>query len=492
MGRSNVDGITIDVTSFNVSVEDGEVPMEFVQSIDVQSAMDEFFTNVVIDDITSVTYSRSRSSGGTVIAALVPEDVAESVGYVAIIDAEEQEIVNILELTDCYLPDHVTTTSDGDHIIIVCEGEPDDNDTEFPEFNPPGSVAIVDEDDNVFNANFETYDEGGHKDLPDGVYLPYPDQPFSINAEPENLVVDANDEYVYITLQENNAIAVLDIGKKKIIRLYALGTIDYSETGLDASDKDGTINIDTYSNLYGLRMPDAIDFVEIDGTEYIITANEGDAKDFQESRVEDLELDPVAFPDADELQKEENLGRLKVLNQVGINEDGQYEELYTLSSRDFTIWEVVKNNNGKIRRLELAYSSLDEFEQETAAALGTDGFNSRGTYPSFDGRSDNKGPEPEGIVVGKCMNDGVERVFAFIALEEVGGIMVYDITDPEQSKFVQYFNDRNFQANSAEEEGDTAPEELRFIEEDVYRVPLLFATFTGSSSISVYTVDCSL
>merc|ERR1712154_200118 len=416
MGRSDVDGITIDVTSFNVSAEDGEVLMEFVQSIDVQSAMDEFFTNVVIDDITSVTYSRSRSSGGTVIAALVPEDVAKSVGYVAIIDAEEQEIVNILELTDCYLPDHVTTTSDGNHIIIVCEGEPDDNDTEFPEFNPP-----------------------------DGVYLPYPDQPFSINAEPENLVVDNNDEYVYITLQENNAIAVLDIGKKKIIRLYALGTIDYSETGLDASDKDGIINIDTYSNLYGLRMPDAIDFVEIDGTEYIITANEGDAKDFQESRVEDLELDPVAFPDADELQKEENLGRLKVLNQVGINEDGQYEELYTLSSRDFTIWEVVKNNNDKIRRLELVYSSLDEFEQETATALGTDGFNSRGTYPSFDGRSDNIGPEPEGIAVGKCMNDGVERVFAFIALEEVGGIMVYDITDPEQSKFVQYFNDRNFQ-----------------------------------------------
>merc|ERR1712154_681312 len=331
------------------SVENGEVPMEFVQSIDVQSAMDEFFTNVVIDDITSVAYSRSRSSGGTVIAALVPGDVAKSVGYVAIIDAEEQEIVNILELTD------------GDHIIIVCEGEPDDNDAEFPEFNPPGSVAIVDEDDNVFNANFETYDEGGNKELPDGIYLPYPDQPFSINAEPENLVVDDNDEYVYITLQENNAIAVLDIGKKKIIRLYALGTIDYSETGLDASDKDGIINIDTYSNLYGLRMPDAIDFVEIDGTEYIITANEGDAKDFQESRVEDLELDPVAFPDADELQKEENLGRLKVLNQVGINEDGQYEELYTLSSRDFTIWEVVKNNNGKIRRLELAYSSLDEF-----------------------------------------------------------------------------------------------------------------------------------
>ena len=275
---ANGANITIDVTSFDASednLEDGDVPMDFVQSIDIQSAMDEFFDGVTIGDITSVTYTSERGDDGYVLAALVPTDVAESVGYVAFVDPEEQEIVNILQLTDCFLPDHVTTTSDGDHIIIACEGEPNDNEAEFPEFNPPGSVAIVDEDDTVYNANFETYDEGGNKDLPDGIYLPYSDQPFSINVEPEYSVVDDDDEYAYITLQENNAIAVLDIDKKKIIRLYALGTIDYSETGLDASDKDDTINIETYSNLYGLRMPDAIDFVEIDGTEYVLTANEG-------------------------------------------------------------------------------------------------------------------------------------------------------------------------------------------------------------------------
>lgn len=105
--------------------------------------------------------------------------------------------------------------------------------------------------------------------------MPYLDEPFSVNAEPEYSVVDGDDEYAYVTLQENNAIAVLDIEKKKIIRLYAMGTIDYSESPLDVSDKDGEINIATWPNLYGLRMPDGIDYVSIDGTEYILTANEG-------------------------------------------------------------------------------------------------------------------------------------------------------------------------------------------------------------------------
>merc|ERR1719229_1624163 len=172
-------------------------------------------------------------------------------------------------------------------------------------------------------------------------------------------------------------------------------------------------------------MPDGIDYVTIDGVEYVLTANEGDSKSFDESRVKDIELDPDAFPNADELQQEDNLGRLKIVNQLGLNEEGQFEKLYTFNSRDFTIWKVIKSKKGKVRRMKLVYLSLDEFEQETAATLGTEGFNANYFNPSFDQRSDDKGPEPEGIVVGKCTVNTVDQTLGGMGSSEEGESEMY-------------------------------------------------------------------
>ena len=385
----------------------------------------------------------------------------------------------------------------------------------------------------MYNIGFEEFDEGGSKSLPDGIYQPYMEESFSVNVEPEYAVIDDNNQFAYITLQENNGVAVLDIDNKEIVNIFSLGSHDFSLTGLDASDRDNAINIATYSQLYGLRMPDVIDyFIGDNGREYILTANEGDSKDFDESRVADITLDPDAFPDdidLMQLQLDENLGRLKIINQLGLNEtSGLFKELYAFSSRDFTVLEIMKDGNGKINSLDMVFSSLDEFESITADSLGTVGFNANTDFDSFDARSDDKGPEPETLIVGKCTRkekgkkrrrrrrgskssdsddsdesgdkskdkNDEERVYVFIGLERVGGIMVYDMTDIKDIEFVQYLNSRDFDVEyeedtrPPEDAGDVAPEQLRYIEGDVYGVPLLFAAYTESSSIAIYKVNC--
>lgn len=105
----------------------------------------------------------------------------------------------------------------------------------------------------------------------------------------------------YITLQENNGIAVVDIASQQITEILPLGTKDFNESTnkIDVSDRDNTIQFNNW-NVLGFYQPDAIDFFSIGGIDYLITANEGDARAFdgfsEEVRVEDLTLDLTIYP----------------------------------------------------------------------------------------------------------------------------------------------------------------------------------------------------
>jgi len=420
----------------------------------------------------------------------------------------------------------VSTTPDGDIIIISCEGEPSDNDM-YPLNNPRGSMGYInvshsDMDDWEYtNIGFTDFDYGGSKSslLPDDVYIPLPDSisadegRFSMSAEPEYAVSDSDGKYAYIALQENNAIAVMDIMNKEIINVFSLGVTDFGRYGgLDPSDKDDGINITEYSNVYGMRQPDSIDFHEMpDGRKFIFTANEGDSKDWDEIRVEDIDLVAEMFEDTldgnmtvDELQEREYLGRLQVSNLLGRVNDSkmwnetEYETLVSFSSRDFTVFQVISDEDGVPIDMILHFNSGNDFEMITAAELPEEGFNSDYFTDSFDSRSDAKGPEPEALTVGECTNG---RLYVFIAFEKVGGIIAYDFTDIDNITYVQYVNNRNFSANFTEEmeeagirppenAGDIGPEHLKFVSDDVYGVALLLVSNPQSASITMYSVDC--
>ena len=252
-----------------------------------------------------------------------------------------------------------------------------------------------------------------------------------------------------------------------------LGIIDFEQpNGLDASDTDG-INIRNQP-VFGLYQPDSIAAYEVDGATYYVTANEGDARS-EDERVEDLELDSTAFPNAEELQTDEEIGRLEVSTIDGdIDGDGDFDRLVSYGGRSFSI----RDSNGNI-----VFDSGDQLAQITAEQV-PEIFNSEGTVDSFDSRSDAKGVEPEGVVVGEI--DG--QTYAFIGLERVGGVAVYDVTNPAEAEFIQYVNPIDEEMGDAL---DLAPEGLEFIpaEDSPNGKPLLAVSNEVSGTVSVYQID---
>ncbi|MBD2107154.1 choice-of-anchor I family protein [Nodosilinea sp. FACHB-13] len=259
-----------------------------------------------------------------------------------------------------------------------------------------------------------------------------------------------------------------------------LGLLTLRGNGLDASDRDDAINIQKLP-VFGLYLPDAISLYEAGGETYIVTANEGDAREYdtfaEEARVKDLALDPVAFPNAAELQADEVLGRLTVTTTLGDTDgDGDYDELYAFGGRSFSIWNTQGN---------LVYDSGAEFEQTIAELFPTEFNADNSENGSFDSRSDNKGPEPEGVTIGEV--DG--RTYAFIGLERFGGVMTYDITNPAEAFFVDFVNNRDFAGDAeAGTASDLGAEGLVFIPaaESPNGSPLVIVANEVSGSTTVF------
>lgn len=254
--------------------------------------------------------------------------------------------------------------------------------------------------------------------------------------------------------------------------------------GLDASDRDSAINIRSWP-VFGMYEPDAIASFRAGKTTYLVTANEGDAREWdgfeEEARVSSLTLDPAAFPNAADLQKKENLGRLNVTTTLGdANGDGVYESLYTLGGRSFSIW---KSNGVQV------FDSGSDFER-IAAASNPAFFNAGNDDRDFDSRSDNKGPEPEGLALGRVG----KRQYAFVGLERIGGVMIYDITHPHAPVFVDYANNRDFSVDpyDAPAAGDLGPEGLLFIDakDSPTRSPLLVVANEVSGTVTLYKIEC--
>lgn len=306
----------------------------------------------------------------------------------------------------------------------------------------------------------------------------------SQNLEPEYISVSPDNSTAFVVCQENNAMAVIDLSSNSITSLKSLGFKDWS-TGnnrFDASNTASSINIRNWP-VYGMYQPDAIKAFAVGGTNYVATANEGDARDYdaysEEDRVKDLTLDPTAFPNAADLQQNDSLGRLNITTTLGDTDgDGDYDELYAYGARSFSIWDD---------QLNLVWDSGDEFAQ-TLATLQPANFNSNNDdNSSLKSRSDDKGSEPEAIEIAEING----YTIAFIALERMGGVMVYDISNPSSPSFISYFLNRDFSVPATDANaGDLAPEDLKFIPAD--KSPngqaLLVSANEVSGTLSIYSV----
>jgi hypothetical protein len=382
------------------------------------------------------------------------------------------------------LPDMVTFTPDGRFALVANEGEPNDAYTVDPE----GSISIVDlrrgaanvAQADVRTAHFRDLDAD---DLPAGVRVFGPGASIAQDLEPEYIAVAPDGKTAWATLQEANAVAEIDVKRAKVAGVHALGLKDNSlpGNGLDPSDRDNAIAIGTWP-VRGMYMPDAIQAYEFKGRTYYVTANEGDARDYdgfaEEARVSALTLDPTAFPNAAFLRDNTRLGRLTVTRASGDTDgDGDYDQLHVFGGRSFSIW----NEQGR-----LVFDSGDALERLTALPGQFNSDNEENG--SADTRSDNKGPEPEGVELGEVG----KQVYAFLGLERIGGVMVWDVTNPFGPRFVQYLNNRDFAGDpEAGTAGDLGPEGLHFVprSESPIKAPLLVVANEISGTTTLYRID---
>ncbi|GAA1729238.1 hypothetical protein GCM10009809_25970 [Isoptericola hypogeus] len=430
------------------------------------------------------------------------------------------------------LPDMVTITPDGAGAVVANEGEPADDFSVDPE----GSVTVVELPDRLRPGHGSGRGSGhgwghGHRyddldvrqsavrtadfhafegeALPDGVRVFAPDAPapdgslahrVSRNLEPEYVTVSKDSRTAYVALQEANAVAEVDLRRARVTDVWSLGSKDHSVPGqgIDPSDRDDAAAVREVP-VRGLYMPDGIASFTSRGETYLVTANEGDAREWgdyaEPARVKDLGtggLAPVcADSPASSLLDDADLGRLNVTTASGLSDDGScYEQLFAMGARSFSVWTT----DG-----ELVFDSGNTFEQVTAEALG-DAFNTNHSETSFDGRSDDKGPEPENLTIGKVGS----RTYAFVGLERAGGVMVYDVTRPERSELVTYVSNRDYSVSvedaiddgedaptALEAAGDLGPEGLTFIqaEDSPTHRPLLAVASEVSGTTTLFEVD---
>ena len=418
-----------------------------------------------------------------VVAAGFPNTDDFAPGQVVFFDADGTLLSSV---TVGVLPDMVTFTPDGSAVVVANEGEPEGY--EPGQIDPEGSISIIDlsrgaeslDDSDALTAGFQALTPA-HIDGSTRIFGP--GSTIAQDLEPEYVAVSSDSSTAWVTLQENNAMAVVDLNGGLVTQVVGLGFVDHMMSGIDPSDRDDAINIGPVP-VWGMRQPDAIASFEVEGATYLVTANEGDARDYdgleEEVRIEDLTLDATAFPNAAELQVEEVLGRLEVTNVNGdADGNGEYEQLYSYGSRSITIFDATGN---------IVWDSGDTIEQTVALALPDDFNSTNDENGTFDSRSDAKGPEPEGLVVGEAFG----HRYVFVGLERVGGFMVWDLEDPAAPEMLMYVNPRDFTGVAAEGTADDlAPEGLAFISDDdsPTGTPLLTVTNEVSGTVSIYELS---
>ena len=217
-----------------------------------------------------------------IVAVAVQANIKTDAGSVVFLDANG---VLLGQVTVGALPDMLTFSPDGTRILVANEGEPSSY-GELDSVDPEGSISIIDLSSGVANATVATADFTAFNSLQDdliahGVRIFGPGATVAQDFEPEYITVSDDGTTAYVTLQENNALAIVDIASATVTEVLPLGYKDHSlaGNGLDASDRDGGVNIQNWP-VFGMYQPDAIASYTVSGHTYLITANEGDARDY--------------------------------------------------------------------------------------------------------------------------------------------------------------------------------------------------------------------
>lgn len=419
-------------------------------------------------DMTSVAVS---PDGKTLAVAMQDEDYRKH-GRVLFFDCGGDGSLTYSGIAETGVqPDMVTFTEDGAKVLTADEGEPREGYTAAGAVDPMGSVTVIDVQTKAAKiVDFGAFDAKRGELVSAGIVLKKETAP-SVDLEPEYIAVSGNKAYV--ALQEANAAAVLYIDSLQFEDIFSLGFEDYGRVAVDLNKSDGKYDPKTYENIRGIRMPDGISAAVINGETYLLTANEGDSRAW-----------PVGSEtDTNEIKdKTSPVNGIRTGGKVTWFDAGQYDGLeegvdYIFGGRSFTVFKVTSSG------LEEVFDSGSDFERITAQTV-SEHFNCSNDTAEAEDRSGKKGPEPEGITVGAVGG----HTYAFIGLERTGGVMVYDISDPANAAFKNYFNSRDY---SADIRDDVSPEGLTFAAADQNSsgMPVLIISNEVSGTVSVMAID---
>ncbi|HRO35555.1 choice-of-anchor I family protein [Thauera sp.] len=486
-------------------------------------------------------------------------------GRVALYRAADLSLLGSVEVGA--LPDMLTFTPDGKTVLVANEGEPNDDYS----IDPEGSISVIDVSTPsapvARSAGFAAFN-GQEKALrAQGVRIYGPGASTAQDFEPEYIAVSADGATAWATLQENNALARIDVATATVEAILPLGDKDHGldANAFDPSDTDKKAVIQAWPGVRGLYLPDAIASYSHQGRTLLVTANEGDARTWgegddaywdgdaskgfvEEFRVKHLTdtrgwtrrkgddlppqldaladgglLDPTIFAycgavagSPGKCRDDDQLGRLNITWTMGYRQDADgrpilfdtagnespagtrlmYDTLYAFGGRSFSI----RDEDGKL--VWDSGAEIERFLASNECKLGTardipcaTWFNANHEEgDTLDNRSDNKGPEPEGVALGRIG----DKTFAFVGLERMGGVLVYDITDPQAPTRVDYLNPREDwttkdPATVLASVGDLGPEGLHFIpaKDSPNAKPLLLVGNEVSGTTAVYQLNLS-
>jgi DNA-binding beta-propeller fold protein YncE len=479
-------------------------------------------TNLTVSDITlpadidGVTLGSltSIAISGDLMAVAVPADVKTDNGYVLFYNGLDTSAPVFLDsVVVGALPDMVTFTPDGGKVLVANEGEPSDDYT----IDPEGSISVInilasgEPEETATSVSFTGFN-GSQDDLvAQGMMFPNPsgrtikgvDIATTVAQDLEPEYITATNDVAYVSLQENNGLAILDL-EELTVEIIGLGVKSWADLNIDIQE-DGSVSFGQYDGLYGVYQPDTIANYSWKDATFIVTANEGDAREYffdsadeatclsegglefdeddgclayiDEVKVEDLTAE--ANSELADLQANGEADDLRVTNAMGdADGNGEYDAAYAYGSRSFTIWD----QNGLA-----VYDSGDDFERITASVHGAS-FNNGDDENEGDSRSENKGPEPEALTIGVIG----DRTYAFVGTERMGGIFVYDVTNPYDVQFADYIINRDLTEGLSASDviGDLAPESLVFVsaENSASGVPLLLVGNEVSGTVTVWQI----
>lgn len=436
-------------------------PLALPATVTVRNSADQ-------DETVALGFANSISVQGNLLAVAMENKTRSDAGVALIYDLSQGAPLLKQAIRVGAQPDMLTFSSDGKWLLVANEGEP----VADYSVDPEGSVSLISVSNGVAatqakTVSFSALNAEKAELAAKGVKFAGPaNTTVAQDLEPEYIALSPDLKKAWVVLQENNAIAVIDLATAKLDKILPLGFKDHSlaKNSLDVSNKDG-VNLQTVPGLYGMYQPDTLQSFSWQGSAFYVSANEGDARDWagfsEQKRVSALKRS--AALSARQPYSADGLGRLNVTTALGQNASGEFDALYAYGARSFSIWD----QNG-----QQVFDSGNDFERIASGVHG-DKFNSNHLTVEGDNRSDDKGPEPEALALGQING----RTYAFIGTERMSGIYVYDISNPYAPQFVDYSFNRDLNAvysinddkvpavvtGNVAQAGDLGPESLAFI-----------------------------